>query len=393
MKATINRYTAQENILYLIIWLVFFAAPVFNLFVRAHIDHAITFEWDEIWPVWLNLSVFLTAFLIHNFLIAPLLIYRRKTVLYIAIAAVLVLAFVALQCSDNPMEQKHRFKHRIDMADGHLPPPHDGGDTIMRPGAHGPGGYDRPPLQHGHWHRHPPVDFHDMVAFLILMFSLGTNLGVKHFFKTQRDKAQHREAQQESMAQQLEYLRYQINPHFFMNTLNNIHALVDIDSEKAKSSILELSKMMRYVLYDADKPRVPLAREQEFINHYMTLMALRYTDKVQITLDLPAVGDHILVAPLLFIPFVENAFKHGVSYRQPSFIEVRLNAVNDRINFSCRNSKVSQPIGTGKQRGGVGLANVKKRLQLIYGDSCTLTLNNGPDTYEVKLTLPADISV
>lgn len=108
-----------------------------------------------------------------------------------------------------------------------------------------------------------------------------------------------------------------------MNTLNNIHALVDIDPEKAKDTILELSKMMRFVLYEGDKKGVPITREFDFIRNYVTLMKLRYTDKVEVKVELPAEVPDYELPPLMLITFIENAFKHGISYQHASFIHVK----------------------------------------------------------------------
>ena len=170
-----------------------------------------------------------------------------------------------------------------------------------------------------------------------------------------------------------------------MNTLNNIHALVDIDPEKAKTTILELSKMMRFVLYEGNKAGVPLDREIAFLQNYITLMKLRYTDKVKISVKTPDSLPNKEVPPLMFITFVENAFKHGVSYRQESFIDIVMTASDHEIKFVCKNSK--KPAEEDKH-GGVGLTNVKQRLDLIYGKNYTLDLNDGANTYTVTLTLP-----
>ena len=174
-----------------------------------------------------------------------------------------------------------------------------------------------------------------------------------------------------------------------MNTLNNIHALVDIDPEQAKETIVELSKMMRYVLYEGNKQRVPLGRELEFIRHYVSLMQLRYTDKVSITLDLPAEVPDRQMPPLLLITFIENAFKHGVSYQKPSFIDVKVTVDDGQLLFNCLNSKTGgQPEIDNEKQGGVGLANVRKRLELLYGHRYTLHINETPDTYHVELKFP-----
>ena len=170
-----------------------------------------------------------------------------------------------------------------------------------------------------------------------------------------------------------------------MNTLNNIHALVDIDPAKAQETIVELSKMMRFLLYEGDKNGVPLPRELEFIRTYTNLMQLRYTDNVRIDLDLPAETPDKTIPPLMLIPFIENAFKHGVSYKQDSFIEVKIALEDGSLHFSCRNSKADVP---NQEKGGVGLANVRKRLNLLYEHNYSLRIKNDADIYSVELSLP-----
>lgn len=229
------------------------------------------------------------------------------------------------------------------------------------------------------------VGEHDIIALIVLILMLGMNIGIKLYFKSRRDTKIMAALEKENLEQQLEYLRYQINPHFFMNTLNNIHALVDIDPEKAKSTILELSKMMRFILYEGDKKGVPLTREFEFIRNYITLMRLRYTDKVKVTVELPTEAPDYELPPLMLITFIENAFKHGISYQHESFVQVKANIANERLHFSCSNSKADKP---NEEKGGVGLANVKQRLNLIYGENYTLNIQDEPDRYDVELEIP-----
>jgi len=231
----------------------------------------------------------------------------------------------------------------------------------------------------------PIVGERDILAVVVLILMLAANLGIKSFFRSREDRKRLAELEKKNLEQQLEYLRYQINPHFFMNTLNNIHALVDIDPAKAQETILELSKMMRFVLYEGDKQGVPLSREFEFIRTYVTLMQLRYTDKVKITLDLPAEAPDKTIPPLMLISFIENAFKHGVSYQRESFIEVKVSVEEGRLCFACRNSKADVP---NEEKGGVGLANVRKRLNLLYDNDYSLRIQDTPDVYNVELNIP-----
>jgi LytS/YehU family sensor histidine kinase len=234
--------------------------------------------------------------------------------------------------------------------------------------------------------KRPPVMLgqHDLISIIILILMLGMNLAIKLYFRQQGDREKMKRLEKQNLEQQLEYLKYQINPHFFMNTLNNIHALVDIDPEKAKTTILELSKMMRFVLYEGNKQRVPLDREIAFLLNYIKLMKLRYTDKVRITISTPESVPSKDIPPLLFITFVENAFKHGVSYQQESFIDIHIEA-GTHLLFVCHNSRIPKE---EDKHGGVGLKNVKQRLDLIYGHNYTLDISDEPEQYTVKLTIP-----
>jgi LytS/YehU family sensor histidine kinase len=231
----------------------------------------------------------------------------------------------------------------------------------------------------------PFIGERDIMAIVVLILLLGGNLGIKYYFKTQDDRKRLAELRHENLEQQLEYLRYQINPHFFMNTLNNIHALVDINPEKSKETIVELSKMMRFVLYEGNKQGVPLSREIDFIRHYVTLMQLRYTDKVRIEIDLPSEVPDRQIPPLILITFIENAFKHGVSYQRDSFIAFKVVISSNELLFSCRNSIADT---SNKEHGGVGLANVRKRLNLLFGHDYMLRIHDDSDIYSVELNMP-----
>ena len=361
-----------ENLTYLALWSLLFIAPVLSLYIRSTTDTQLAFSWLEVLLVWRKLLFFLAAFLVHNFLLAPLLVYRGRRWTYFALVAVMVAAFAVWQCTSRPDER--RFGP-VPTEQGLPPRPLDDFD-------HEP----RKPMPH--FRKHAPVIMgqHDVVSVIMLILMLGMNLGVKLYFKQRHDQQQLAELEKQNLERQLEYLRYQINPHFFMNTLNNIHALVDIDPEKAKHTILELSKMMRFVLYEGNKKTVPLSAELGFLQNYITLMSLRYTDNVQITVSLPTAPAGSEVPPLLFVTFVENAFKHGISYQQQSFVEVCATIENGTLTFQCRNSK--QPTASSPQQGGVGLKNIRERLELIYGSRYTLNITNNTNTYHIELTIP-----
>ena len=388
-----------ENLTYLVLWSLLFMAPVLSLYIRSATDSTLVFQWDEVFMVWRQLLFFFVAFVAHNFLLAPLLIWRGRRWTYFALVAVMVAGFTLWQCSNKPdhhsqpPRMEHPAEHPMEHPAEH-PMEHPAEHPMEHPAEH-PMEHQGPP-PHDMNQRKPPVMMgeHDIVAVIVLILMLGMNLGVKLYFKQLHDQRQLAEQERQNLEQQLEYLRYQINPHFFMNTLNNIHALVDIDPEKAKHVILELSKMMRFVLYEGDKKTVPLSNELSFLRNYITLMSLRYTDKVDIKVSLPDELPASEVPPLLFVTFVENAFKHGVSYQQQSFVDIQGDVTGNSFFFRCVNSKVAgrshEGAGEAAPAGGVGLRNARKRLDIIYGNRYTLDISDTSGTYAVELVIPLE---
>ena len=237
----------------------------------------------------------------------------------------------------------------------------------------------------------PPIMIQTKLSkVFVAILMMGVNLGIMLYFKQRRREDNLQELKQEKLQQELEYLKYQINPHFFMNTLNNIHALVDINPDKAKSTIIELSRLMRYVLYESSKPTVLLSKEIDFLQQYIALMRLRYTDRVAVEVKMPEDVPGVEVPPLLFISFIENAFKHGVSYEQNSFVRIKMQLQDGYLNFFCENSQLPKDKrGVAKDsHSGIGLENVSKRLKLIFGNDYFFLTNDEEDTYEVTLKIP-----
>ena len=371
----LKQQSRQENLIYLVMWGMLFAAPILSMYVRTLNNSTFAFSWDDVFFIWQKFAIFLVLFLVHNFLLAPLLIYRHKRLLYFSLTAAIIAVFAIYQCTTKPA------------------PPHRGPRPemeLMRPHAPRTAHHDAPrtmPHAPRTAHHAPPlfVGEHDIVAVVILILMFGMNMGIKGFFRSREDHQRLARLEKENLEQQLEYLKYQINPHFFMNTLNNIHALVDIDPEKAKDTIVELSKMMRFILYEGDKHGVPLSREFDFIRNYLTLMRLRYTDKVAINVELPAEVPDKTIPPLMLISFIENAFKHGISYQHNSFIDIKIAVSHEQLHFTCRNSKAERP---NQEKGGVGLKNVRKRLNLLFDNHYTLDIHDAADVYSVALAIP-----
>ena len=410
----------QETIIYLVLWGLLFLAPVMNLYIRVANTSDQTVDWSEVFMVWREYGVFFAFFLVHNHLLAPLLVYKQKKLLYFSIVAALVVAFSVYQCTDRP-EGRFNRGPRHEMAEGrHGPPPMM--DSRQEPppvmdGRHEPPqfGDHRPPRMHdGERALHKPdgkrppfqLSPHDLTTIVVLVLMLFANLGIKLYFKQRSEQHKMAELEHRNLKQQLEYLKYQLNPHFLMNTLNNIHALVDIDGERAKEAVIQLSKILRYVLYESNHELVPVAKEVEFMENYVQLMRMRYGDKLLFSVSETDADRSFNVPPLLFISFVENAFKHGVSYQEPSFIAIERKRYKgkkgeDRLLWTCRNSKHQRQGADGQdggksvgtplpKQGGVGLKNVRQRLDLIYGSNYSLDVDETDATYEVVLDIPLE---
>lgn len=336
-----------ENLLYLMVWMVIILVPVLNSKMLEEVHVSL----ENILIAWLKIAPYLLIFIIHNSLIAPRLLLRKhRYVWYLVVNLLTITAVFSLVA----IYEKYA--------------PYDTEPYILNGKA----------------------SFTDLAIYwniLLGFFMTGLNMGIKLLYRSLRDEQQIEELKRQNLQAEMDYLRYQINPHFFMNTLNNIHALIDIDTEYAKSAVIELSKMMRYVLYESGSETISLKKDIQFIENYIELMRIRYDSSIDICLDYPAtIPNKVAIPPLLLIVFVENAFKHGVSYNHASFIHIRIGYRDDAVTAVISNSRheKSRPGTTS-----IGLENVKKRLALIYQDNYTLSIDDSdPAVYTVKLIIP-----
>ena len=368
-------WLSPENAIYVVIWLLFFLLPIITTYLRTFTVAQATFHWHEVWHIWRWFSIFLVCFLLHNFLIAPQLLKKRR-VAYFGLVIVLLGFFLFLTSLIHGPRPNGVHPPRWDMEEERVETPKGKKFTT-------------PPFRRLADHRPAHFGPEILVNILLLVGVHGLNLGVKFYFKSEQDRNHLQQLEKERMYLQLQYLKFQINPHFFMNTLNNIQVLIDMDAEKAKESLRELSVMMRFVLYDGDKDQVSLRKDVLFLRNYIKLMSLRYNDRLSVSIDIPDNLPDVNIPPLIFPTFVENAFKHGVSYQQESFINVTMDIEDGELLFSCINSKKPETEMTNVPSvGGVGLTNVRRRLDLIYGDSYTLEIKDKTDVYDVLLRLP-----
>jgi sensor histidine kinase YesM len=184
---------------------------------------------------------------------------------------------------------------------------------------------------------------------------------------------------------ELQLLKSQLNPHFYFNTLNNLYGLAMIAPKKAPDAILKLSDIMEYVIYDCRHDKVPVEKELKFINSYLELEKLRYDDSANITLDISGHSYGKQISPLLLVQFIENAFKHGLEqHKNNSYLKIKISVENDQLIYESVNSKNDKEISVS---GGVGLMNVRKRLDIIYPAQHQLEITSGSREYVVRLSI------
>ena len=244
---------------------------------------------------------------------------------------------------------------------------------------------------------HPPrlAAFHPLqLVFIVLGLTWVVSSALRITGEWLQSEEVRKQLHSDQLAAELAFLKSQVNPHFLFNTLNNVYSLAELKSDDAPAAILKLSHLMRYMLYEAHAPRVPLTHEIEHLRTYVDLQRLRLDpDQVSIQFDLEGDPHGHLIEPMLLIPFVENAFKHGISFQHNSGITIQLRVTNDGLTFEVRNhvfiTAPETPAGATPV-GGVGLQNVKQRLKLLYPGRHVPALNRTETDFTATLTLTFD---
>ena len=227
------------------------------------------------------------------------------------------------------------------------------------------------------------VDFFNIAIFL-LVFTVGTCIAViQRWLQIEENR---KETESQKLQTELSFLKSQINPHFFFNTLNNIYSLAVVRSEKTAPAVMKLSSNMRYILTETTQEHVALSNEVDFIKNYIELQQVRLTEKTTVSFSAEGLIDEKIVAPLVFIPFVENAFKYGISTKSNSHIDIKIEALENKIQFFSSNYIVPSE-NNRMENTGIGINNVKRRLELMYLGKYTLTNETKDNYYLVHLEI------
>lgn len=333
----------------LIFWLIFlvflFASPI----LLSGFDH--NFQWQNVFHSWRNFAVVIAILLLHHFVLVKKFFPEKKWFPYLFSVTVLILGTLFFSTAI--------FKEN--------PPPKILSNTPAKP---------IKPL--------PPF-----VSILVLsVLGISLDAGFRLFQNYTKAEQQKMLLEKENAENQLVFLRNQISPHFFMNTLNNIHSLVEIDAEKAQNSIVKLSTLMRYLLYEVQNEKVDLQKELDFVKSYFSLMQLRVWDNVDIKVEIPEQIPSVKIPPTLFVSFIENAFKHGISATKKSFIHFKINVENQFLTAVITNSKHKNSTEIKDEYSGIGLENIKKTLNLLYPNAHQLNIFEDEYNFKVNLKIP-----
>lgn len=212
--------------------------------------------------------------------------------------------------------------------------------------------------------------WHNSKVVISTLLTIGAAISIKMSKRWFLFEAKQKQLENERLKSELSSLKYQLQPHFFFNTLNNIYSLVDASPEQSKEAIHQLSKMMRYMLYGTDGDLTLLSKELDFTVSYIELMKMRLPDHVKVSYDFPKHFKDVPVLHLLFIALVENAFKHGVSFKDKSFISIRCQVTERSILFHVQNSNYPKQ-EEDRSVSGIGLDNLKKRIGLFSASNYT----------------------
>ena len=220
---------------------------------------------------------------------------------------------------------------------------------------------------------------------LIMVAAISTGYGLLNYVMRQEKRQQ--EQQQERLQSEMSFLRSQISPHFIFNILNSIVYLIRSKSELAEPITLKLSELMRYMLYESDHAHIPLEKEVSYLKNYVELQEVRFGEDVDIRFSIEGEAADQMIEPMLLIPFVENAFKHGVGMVRDPVIEIGLVMAENALTLSVRN-KITPDAGLQEKVGsGIGLKNVSRRLELLYPDKHRLTIRQENGWFTVLLSL------
>ncbi|HEY8401906.1 MAG TPA: histidine kinase [Cytophagaceae bacterium] len=338
------RFHYLQILLHLCAWLLLFLFPLLG-----RVDPDTNFLIRSLF----NLSLLAAVFYLNSYLLIPRLLLKNKVRSYLFWVIVLVAAVLLI---------------------------HFGYNQMVGVGA----SFPKATAKVYKSFRYGPVG-RLMPHFFSVLFMLAVSTSVRLISEYLRKENEQKERDNEKLNSELGFLRSQINPHFLFNTLNNIYGLAATGSKDTEKAILKLSDLMRYMLEDALVEKVPLAKEIDYLKNFIELQKLRIAQTVEVQFTITGEAGNQMIEPMLLIPFIENAFKHGISYRVKSYIYIDLIIEEHKLSLKVENSLAPEPAERDSV-SGIGLQNVYRRLDLLYPDKYLLNISKG-ESYIVNLEI------
>lgn len=331
---------------HLLVWVVLFSIPYILSYGQSQEINRVIAHF------WVPLGFYAIIFYVNYFVLIDRFLFTKKMLLFISINLGIIVVFIILkeQIENSFFQEIVRKQPNEDEGNG------------------------------------PPFKLFLYVQMLSYIAPLLFSIAMKTTKRWVETEAERKEATNFKLQSELQHLHYQLQPHFFFNSLNNIYSLVDISPEQAKSSIHSLSKLMRYMLYETNMELVPLSKEIDFMEKYIALMKLRVSDKTSVNFSFPSEETGIKIAPLLFISLIENAFKHGVSASKKSSINIEMNCKEKTVFFTVENDNFPKKTDD-KSGSGIGLQNLEKRLELLYPNKYTFKTSVKQERFLVHLEI------
>jgi len=302
--------------------------------------------------------LWLAVFYANLYLLVPKLLYNGRSGLFITSMIVVIAGVLILtHTTDNLLHLHQKMEHFFHK------------DT------------------HPHKDDYSPIG--DFIQVIVVLVLLAISTTIKVGRKMQSDNAIKQTLEQEKINTELSFLKAQINPHFFFNVLHSIYALIEVDVTAGRDALYTLSHMMRYVLFNTSNQHTTLSKEIAFIDDYVKLMRLRLNSNVEVIFNKPVNAKDLPITPMLFLPFVENVFKHGVAANQPSKIYISITETDGTLQIETRNTVFDKKAENMEASNRIGLTNTRRRLDLLYPGKFNLQVDpkTAENEFVVKLKL------
>lgn len=364
-----NLPTLRKVSIHVSVWLLLFFLNY--LIVR---DYSVTFQtWFEIKiKIWL---IYIALFYINFLFLMPYFLFRKKILIYVMLTLITLFTANIFRTESELRYFRKNFNPDQDFI--FHPPPDE-----FKPKRTGPlPRHEKPPRAIFF-----PFLGREMFSFygILMVYAASTTIGL--IIKWQDSEKLRAETEKEKLYAELSYLKQQVNPHFLFNALNNIYSLSLSKSDMTTNAILKLSSILRYMLYETNKKQVSLKDEVEIIMNYIDLQKLRLTEKVKTDFKVTGNAGNYLIEPLLLLPFIENAFKYGADNMHASFIKINIDIADDLLILKVENKIVLNPAKNNNDYG-IGLKNIQRRLELLYPNNHTLTINENDKIFIVYLSI------